>query len=98
MSQQSGNSLKDDADSLLAFFTNAGNAAGGIYSTFLNAQANLTIAQAQKAEASKPSGFSPEQEDMFNLGTNTMKYVVYGAIGLAILAGGVFLIKTVKKG
>jgi len=93
----SGNSLKDDADALLSTITSAGTAAATIYSTFLGAQSNLTLAQAQKADATHASSFSPEQEDIFNLGKSTITYVVYAAIALAVIGTGALIYKSAKK-
>lgn len=98
MSQSSGNTLLDDANALLTTFTNAGEKAAGIYSTFLGAKSNYTIAQAQKADANRPSTYSPEQEDILKLGGGAVSYIVYAAIALAVIGTGAIIYKSVKKG
>jgi len=98
MANDSGNSLLDDANNLLSVFTSAGEKAAGIYSTFLGAQANYVVAQAQKADASRPSSYSPEQQDIIDLGGKAVSYLVYAAIALAVIGTGAVIYKSVKKG
>lgn len=98
MPSESGNTLLDNANDLLASFTNAGEKAAGIYSTFLGAKANYIVAQAQKADANRPSSYSPEQEDILKLGGNAVSYVVYAAIALAVIGTAAIIYKSVKKG
>lgn len=97
MANNSGNSVLDNANDLLTAFTGAGEKAAGIYSTFLGARANLTLAQAQKADANRPSAVSPEIEDIMRLGTSTVSYVVYAAVALVAVGGAVLLYRIAKK-
>lgn len=98
MSSDGGNTLLDNANDLLSVFTNAGEKAAGIYSTFLGAKSNYIVAQAQKTDANRASSYSPEQEDILKLGGGAVSYIVYAAIALAVIGTGAIIYKSVKKG
>lgn len=80
------NSLLDDAKAAFATITQTAQQGVDVYSSFLDAKANYTLAQAQKISAQNEPQYSAESRDVMSGGVN-YTFIIAGvaAIGIGIL-------------